>query len=531
MLRLSSLLYLLSGCGGTDDSSDWFDTNAIDPDDADGDGYRADEDDCDDTDPTVHPDAGETYYDGVDNDCDAITIDDDQDSDGVTVTDDCNDYDAAINADAIDVCDGVDNNCDGVVDEVPGLEGWIDADGDGYGDPANPVTICDVDPVYVENQDDCNDADATAFPGNPEVCDLADNDCDGTVDNNVADATAWYADVDVDGYGDAAVSQIACTQPTGYDPDPGDCDDANADAWPGNPEHCDGADNDCDGSIDNGEDVLTFYADLDSDGFGDPSSAGTGCSIPEGSVSDDTDCDDTATTTSPGAPELDNAVDDDCDGLVDEDFVAAGDLVISEIVRQPVLGGTVTVPDAQWFEVYNASSRTLDLSDWYVGRADGTTTAGFYVDPADGVTVLPGEYLVICKTLDFEAAATASYPLTCDYLWGDDTEASTYSGTWHDNTFELQADVDHLGIYLNGDASTGTGIDVLSWTWVDGMTPSDWPRDAGRSMSLDPTRLTSGANDFNVSWCSTPADAAYGWWVSGLDYDYGTPGAENPSCF
>ncbi len=458
MLRLALLIpTLLTGCSGVEnDSSDWFDTNAGDPNDLDGDGYRADADDCDDTDPTVHPGAGETYYDGVDNDCDPATIDDDQDADGVSVDVDCNDYDPAVNPDAVDLCDGVDNNCDGSVDEAPGLDGWIDADGDGYGDAAHPVTICDVDPVPVDNDTDCNDAEPAAFPGNPEVCDAIDNDCNGVVDDGATDATPWYADADEDGFGDAAAMVTAC-------------------------------------------------------------------SAPPGSVSDGTDCDDGEASVHPDATEADNGVDDDCDAFVDEDFVLPGDLVFTEFTGEPT-PDAVTVPDAQWFEVYNASARTVDLSDWYVARAGSAMTAGFYIDPAERVSADPGEYLVFCKTDAYESSSGAAYPLACDYVWGDPDEASTWSGAFHDNTFELQAGDDSVGLYLGGDPSTGVLVDGVAWS-----EPA-WPRADGRSLALEPSLLDSTSNDLETSWCSTPSDAAYTWWASGVEPDYGTPGSANPTC-
>ena len=98
--------------------------------------------------------------------------------------------------------------------------------------------------------DDCDDTDAARNPGSDERCNGEDDDCDGTVDEDDAlDAITWYADSDGDSYGDPAVSDIDCTQPTGFVEDYSDCDDTDDEVNPAAREiAADGADNDCDGS-------------------------------------------------------------------------------------------------------------------------------------------------------------------------------------------------------------------------------------------------------------------------------------------
>ena len=94
--------------------------------------------------------------------------------------------------------------------------------------------------------EDCNDCDATIHPTATETCDGIDNDCNGTPDDGVG--TDWYADLDVDGYGDASISTQACEQPAGYVEDDTDCDDEASSVYPGASEIMnDGIDQDCDG--------------------------------------------------------------------------------------------------------------------------------------------------------------------------------------------------------------------------------------------------------------------------------------------
>ena len=289
---------------------------AVEADDLDGDGFRVEEGDCDDGNPDVAPGAQETC-DGVDQDCDG-TIDDDvvqtfyTDADGdgfgdaatptqacerpegtATTASDCDDGDANIYPGADDPCDGVDQDCDGDVDDGRARTVYADADGDGHGDAATGRSTCGDDVGWVSSSDDCDDRMADAFPGHPEVCDEVDNDCDGTVDEGVA--TRFWEDRDGDGYGETAYAQEACVRPTGYASLAGDCDDTDRTYNPGAAEVCtDPRDLNCDGS--------TGYADADGDGF-------AAC----------VECDDVDASVFPGGSEVCNGYDDDCDGRVDDD--------------------------------------------------------------------------------------------------------------------------------------------------------------------------------------------------------------------
>ena len=221
---------------------------------------------------------------------------DDADGDGFLTADDCDDNDAEVNPDAQEICDnGIDNDCDGLVDaDDPDAElsvWYQDVDGDGYGDSDYAgYEVCSPPPGFVLNNTDCDDLDATTSPG-------------GAI--NEADPNQCMEDADGDGYGTPTPSNPAAAAgsdcddsdasnvPTdsdgdGYSGCTGDCDDSNSNVHPGMSEVLwDGADNDCDGTIDQvsanvydaavtgaAEDYLTFdnaisVVDIDADGTPD----------------------------------------------------------------------------------------------------------------------------------------------------------------------------------------------------------------------------------------------------------------------
>jgi len=311
-------------------------------------GFVDNAEDCDDDEADNHPEANERC-DGQDNDCDdevdenatdAGTWFADADGDGygnalytvdacegdsawVADDTDCDDLDAGVHPGASETCDGVDQDCDDEVDEDPtdGTTWYLDGDGDGYGRTEPTTSACEAPSGHADNPDDCDDNDATSYPGGVEVCDGADNDCNGTADDDPTDPDTFYADDDGDGFGDPETSLAACEAPAGAVDNADDCDDTDSSAHPLGTEVCDGVDNDCDGSTDGTDavDAATWYTDGDGDGYGDPDSVAVGCEAPSGTVADDTDCDDADLTVHPGAAEVCNGGDDDCNGYVDEE--------------------------------------------------------------------------------------------------------------------------------------------------------------------------------------------------------------------
>ena len=295
--------------------------------DLDGDGYTPGQGDCDDADASVSPVAEERCGDGIDNDCSGDLDDRDFDDDGfidvlcssyagTRPTGDCDDEDAATYPGAAEVLDGVDNSCDGRVDD--GTESW-DMDGD-CACPGESCTGSESSACGVVSAGDCDDSDASVYPLADEVCNGMDDNCNGAVDDedsgvDTSTGQTFYQDGDADGFGDATSPRMACETPAGHVLDDTDCDDSDASVWPGAIELCNGGDDDCDGMTDEADaaDALTFYLDADGDSYGRGDWTTMACSAPAGYVADDSDCDDGDDAVYPGASEICNGVDDDCD--------------------------------------------------------------------------------------------------------------------------------------------------------------------------------------------------------------------------
>ena len=148
----------------------------------------------------------------------------DEDGDGYNASEDCDDSDSSVYPGADEACDGVDNDCDGDIDE-DGFSTWyVDDDGDGYGDPVYSLESCDPPDGYVSNDDDCDDNRTDVNPGASEVCDGRDNDCNGDIDDDPVDGSAFFEDKDGDGFGKAGTEYLACDGAT----NDWDCNDSDS---------------------------------------------------------------------------------------------------------------------------------------------------------------------------------------------------------------------------------------------------------------------------------------------------------------
>jgi len=218
----------------------------------------------------------------------------------MTNNSDCDDGNDAINPSATETCNSIDDNCDAQVDEGD----ICDHDGDGY----------------TTGQGDCDDSNTSIHPNAAEVCNSVDDNCNGQTDEGVT--TTFYRDQDTDGYGNLSVTTQACSAPSGYVSNNTDCNDASVSVHPGATEVCNNVDDDCDASIDEGV-TTTFFRDQDGDGYGSSSITTQACSAPSGYVSNSTDCNDASAGVHPGATDICNSIDDDCNGITDDHAISA----------------------------------------------------------------------------------------------------------------------------------------------------------------------------------------------------------------
>jgi hypothetical protein len=346
--------------------------------------------------------------------------------------------------------------------------------------------------------------------------------CKNGGDSNVADTFDWTGGddvVDADGDGVPAAD--------------GDCDDADAAVYPGAVDACNGADDNCNSAIDEGQPdadadgtcdgldveecdgvdnngdgfVDEGFPDADIDGVAD-CAAGERCDgvdndgdgdVDEGYDADADgvtscggDCDDASAAVKPGVGDTSgNRVDDDCDGYVDENDWSAGDLVITEIMADP----SVPDPQGEWFEVRNDSGAAVVLNGLMITSGDASHR--------------------IASATDLELAAGALFVIGSD---GDRFVNGNVAIGYVDSGISLGNVADDLALSVVDDADQTVVIDAVAWSSEAGFPPT-----AGAAMALDPDASTAAGNDAGSAWCS----AAEGWDLTG---DLGSPNVENPLC-
>ncbi|QDG49868.1 hypothetical protein FIV42_03665 [Persicimonas caeni] len=293
-----------------------------------------------------------------------------------------------------ELCDGVDNDCDGEVDN-----GFLS------GECTVGVGACQATGQY-ECIDD-QTASCNATPGTPidELCgDGIDNDCDGATDEDDAvDAPTWFADSDGDGFGDPSVSTIACEPPSGYVSDDTDCDDNDSAKYIS----------------------VSGYVDSDGDGYttGGVQTLCTDGTLPDGYLSSENagDCDDTVAAVHPNADEMcGDGVDNDCDGRVDDstavdvktwyidcdgDGFSAGASGGRPSCTMPTASTGCGTSTATWTDVRPGGGNSTDCNDAVADAYPGQTA---WFDQPMG----PDPYAVQVEDWDYDCDGTIDYRWT-----------------------------------------------------------------------------------------------------------------------
>ena len=305
-----------------------------------------------------------------------------------------------------------------------------------------------------------------------------------------------YEDGDSDGYGDASITSLSCSQPSGFVSDATDCDDGDSAIKPSATEVCDGIDNDCDGDIDDADSSVvgnaTFYADLDGDTYGDPDNSIDACFAPSGYVTDNTDCDDGSNSIYPGAPEQCNGIDDDCDGSADNGVLGLSSACPAEDCAEIKADDPSATDDTY----------VLDVGSYY---CDMTTDGG-------GWTLVGTGYV-------YGTGHTGTYYNSEGFYW-DEAMFTYNSGSVHAPAYRAVTGCNNIGMQFGSEAwgvaqnwgSSLCGLSTTSYTsatsYIGGY---DWI--ISRSGSTDTIRVGTLEGIASCTIGDNPGSAYIDIWV------------------
>jgi hypothetical protein len=430
---------------------------------------------------------------------------------------DCNDANAAVKPGAAEICNGVDDDCDGSIDEgLTFVTYYTDADGDGYGAGSGSSLCSNPGAGYVTQGGDCDDANASINPGATETCNGVDDDCDGSIDEGLTFVT-YYTDADGDGYGTGSGLSLCSNPGAGYVTQGGDCDDANASVNPGTTEVCNGVDDDCDGSIDEGLIFVTYYVDADGDGYGTGSGSSL-CSNPgAGYATQAGDCNDSNPSINPGITEICDGADNDCDGTVDEgcanttiDYVNLQFPETANILQ----GGTVTA----YAQVYVAG-----LTDATSGQASGISAWIGYSSVNENPN--SSSFTWVPATFNTESGNNDEYQAT----FGSSLPAGTYYyasrfqrnggdfyyggypfGSWNGTSSKsgvltiaaLPTNIDYVNLQFPSSATIFEGGTMTAYAqvYVAGLTDATSGQASGISAWIGYSSVNENPNSSSFTW-------------------------------
>ncbi len=472
--------------------------------------------DCNDGDIAIYPGAQE-FCDGQDNNCNNSVDEEnsigcvkylkDGDKDGFGESavakclckpsypfteftgGDCNDQVATINPKIPELCDGIDNNCDGQIDPA-GADGcspfFLDKDQDGYGTYlAAPKCLCDAKAPYTTAvSGDCNDNDANTYPKSAEFCDGKDTDCDGITDPKGAQGCKnFFVDLDSDGYGGNSLSQCLCNAEAPFTTSKGgDCNDGNGTIHPAAEEACNSVDENCNGQTDEGAaGGKNWWIDEDGDGYGtgQPIQICNGPKAPW-SASKPGDCNDKQAAINPGAAEVPcNNIDENCDGTAN----APGNAVVYSNDFEGSTAGWTT----------GVTSGALNM--WNVTTTSGGTTPANFGNKVWGTPNMGNngteKSFLLSPSFDLQGGGTVKF------------------NTWQSNETG-NYDREHVEISYNGGSTWAMVIDYTNAIWTPQKTWQTITVTVPASAATSSTRVRFRYD--TIDGCCGPTDQS-GWYI------------------